>query len=85
MQQEPSQIKSDILLRVKALYLVFVLLVAVVLVRLVCVQFFSHEVRTNARRLSSRIFLPDTLYAQRGGILSRDGEPLALSIFRYQP
>lgn len=85
MQQEPSQIKSDILLRVKALYLVFVLLVAVVLVRLVCVQFFSHETRTNARRLSSRIFLRDTLYAQRGGILARDGEPLALSIFRYQP
>lgn len=85
MPQEPSNIKSDILLRVNALYLIFVVVVLVVLVRLVCVQFFSHETRTNARRLSARIFLPDTLYAQRGSILSRDGEPLAISIFRYQP
>ncbi len=85
MQQEPSNIKSDILLRVNALYLIFVVVVLVVLVRLVCVQFFSREIRTNAHRLSARIFLPDTLYAQRGSILSRDGEPLAISIFRYQP
>ncbi|MBQ7297852.1 MAG: transpeptidase family protein [Alistipes sp.] len=85
MQQEPSKIKSDILLRVRALYLFFMVLVAVILVRLVYVQFFSGETRLNAKRLSSRIFLPDTLYARRGNILARDGEPLAISIFRYQP
>ncbi len=85
MQHEPSTIKSDILLRVRALYLFFVVLVAVILVRLVGVQFFSHETRVNAERISARIFLPDTLYARRGNILSRDGEPLAISIFRYQP
>ena len=85
MQQEPSNIKSDILLRVRLLYLGFVLLLAVILLRLVCVQFFSSEIRTNAKRLSTRIFLPQTIYARRGNILSRDGEPLAISIFRYQP
>ena len=85
MQQEPSTIKSDILLRVRALYLFFMVLVAVILVRLVYVQFISPETRINAKRLSTRIFLPDTLYARRGNILSRDGEPLAISIFRYQP
>ncbi len=85
MAQEPSNIKSDILLRVNALYLIFVVLVVVILVRLVCVQCFSEETRTNARRLSHRIFRTDTLYAQRGSILARNGEPLAISIFRYQP
>lgn len=83
--QEPSQIKSDILTRVRGLYLVFIFVVAVVLVRLCYVQFLAPETRINARRLSTRIFLPDTVYAQRGSILARDGEPLAISIFRYQP
>lgn len=85
MAQEPSNIKSDILLRVNALYLIFVVLVVVILARLVVVQFFSEETRINARRLSARIFRTETLYAHRGSILSRDGEPLAISIFRYQP
>lgn len=84
-EQEPSQIKSDILTRVRGLYLVFIAVVAVVLVRLVYVQFFAPETRINAKRLSTRIFLPDTVYAQRGSILARGGEPLATSIFRYQP
>lgn len=84
-EQEPSQIKSDILMRVRGLYLVFIVVVVVVLLRLCYVQFVAPETRHNARRLSTRIFLPDTIYAQRGSILSRDGEPLATSIFRYQP
>ncbi len=83
--QEPSEIKSDILFRVKALYLFFIVLVAVILVRLFYVQFASRETRINADRLSQRIFRVDTVYAQRGGILARDGEPLAISLFRYQP
>lgn len=83
--QEPSEIKSDILFRVKALYLVFIILVALVLLRLLYVQFGSRETRINAERLSQRIFRTDTLYAHRGEILARDGEPLAISIFRYQP
>ena len=84
-EQEPSQIKSDILMRVRGLYLVFIVVVVIVLLRLCYVQFLAPETRHNAKRLSTRIFLPDTVYAQRGSILSRDGEPLASSIFRYQP
>ncbi len=83
--QEPSEIKSDILFRVKALYLFFIVLVAVILVRLLYVQFGCRETRINAERLSQRIFRVDTVYAQRGSILARDGEPLAISLFRYQP
>ena len=47
-------------------------------------RLFSAEVAYNADRLSSRIFTEEVIPAQRGSILSRDGEPLATSIFRYQ-
>ncbi|MEG1700594.1 MAG: penicillin-binding transpeptidase domain-containing protein [Alistipes sp.] len=84
MKQEHSKIKSDILLRVRLLYVLFMLVGIGVLSRLIWVQAFSAEVDTNARRLSARIFTVDTLPAQRGNILSREGVPLATSIFRYQ-
>jgi len=41
MKREPSRIKSDILLRVRLLYVLFILIGATVLVRLVWVQAFS--------------------------------------------
>ena len=84
MGEERSKIKSDILLRVRLLYALFILVGAVVLIRLVWVQLFSSEVAYNADRLASRIFTEKVIPAQRGSILSRDGEPLATSIFRYQ-
>ena len=85
MEQEQSKIKSDILLRVKALYIFFLVLVLVILVRLVAVQFFCPETRINADRLSKRIFTREKVYARRGSILARNDEPLAISIFRYRP
>ena len=84
MKQERSKVKSDILLRVRLLYVLFILAGVVVLARLVWVQLFSSEVAFNADRLASRIFIRKEIPAQRGSILSRDGEPLATSIFRYQ-
>ena len=56
MKEERSKIKSDILLRVRLLYVLFILAGAVVLGRLVWVQLFSSEVAYNAERLASRIF-----------------------------
>lgn len=84
MKEERSKIKSDILLRVRLLYVLFILAGGVVLARLVWVQLFSSEVAYNADRLSSRIFTEQVIPAQRGSILARDGQPLATSIFRYQ-
>ena len=84
MKEERSKIKSDILLRVRLLYALFILAGAVVLGRLIWVQLFSSEVAYNADRLARRIFTEEVIPAQRGSILSRDGEPLATSIFRYQ-
>ncbi len=84
MKHESSKIKSDILLRVRSLYLLFVLAGCVVFLRLLWVQLFSEEVAVNAARLEKRIFADKEIPARRGSILSRDGEPLATSIFRYQ-
>ena len=84
MKEGKSKIKSDILLRVRLLYLLFIGIGIAVLGRLVWVQMFSSEVDYNARRLESRIFTEEILPAQRGSILARNGEPLAVSMFRYQ-
>lgn len=84
MKEEPSRIKSDILLRVRVLYVLFIAAGAIVFARLVWVQMFSGEVAYNARRLAGRIFTEVTVPAQRGSILARSGDPLAASIFRYQ-
>lgn len=84
MKEEKSKVKSDILLRVRLLYVLFILVGATVLGRLIWVQAFSSEVSYNAERLESRIFVEEIIPAQRGNILSRNGEPLALSLFRYQ-
>ena len=81
---QPSPIKRDILLRVRALYLLFIVAGLCIFARLVWVQFFSREVAANADRLHDRIFIREEIKARRGNILGRNGEPFATSIFRYQ-
>ena len=54
MKEVHSPIKKDILLRVRLLYVLFIAVAAVVLLRLIWVQLFSREVAYNADRLSSR-------------------------------
>lgn len=82
--EKPSPIKRDILLRVRGLYILFVLAGLIVFGRLVWVQFGSREVAENAERLHARIFTEEIIPAHRGNILARNGEPFATSIFRYQ-
>ncbi len=84
MKKGRSKIKSSILLRVRFIYFLFMVLAVVILLRLIWIQFISHEVDYNARRLATRIFTEVRVPAQRGSILSRDDEPLAISIFRHQ-
>lgn len=84
MKPETSKIKSDILLRVRVLYMLFVLAGVLILGRILWVQFLSAETAYNAERLASRIFVDTEIPPQRGSILTRDGAPLATSIFRYQ-
>ncbi len=83
-QEKKGAVKRDIVVRVTLLYGVFVLMGAMIVLRLIWIQFMSPEVSYNAGRLMHRIFYTDTIPPQRGTILSRDGDPLATSIFRYQ-
>lgn len=81
--KEVSEAKRDILSRVKLLYTLFILLGIGIAVRLVWVQVASPSVRHNAKILNNGIQRTVTMPAHRGTILSREGEPLALSSFRY--
>ncbi len=84
MTTQKKDIKGDILTRVRVLYVLFIVLGMVIFGRLLWVQVFSSEVAHNAERLEGRIFQHQEVKAHRGSILTRDGEPLATSIFRYQ-
>lgn len=75
--------KRDIISRVKLLYTIFILLGIGIAARLLYVQIASPSVRHNARILNDGIQREVMLPAHRGTILTREGEPLALSSFRY--
>ena len=83
-QKREVDVREEMFDRVKALHWCFILIGMCVLARLVWVSFFSAEVAHNAARLEERIFIADSVYARRGSILARDGEPLATSILRYR-
>ncbi|MFI3316372.1 MAG: penicillin-binding transpeptidase domain-containing protein [Rikenellaceae bacterium] len=76
--------KNKMLRRGKNLFLCSVIVVILVIVRMIYIQFFSAEVRLNAQRLHERIFSWQEVPAHRGAILDRDGDPLAVSIYKYQ-
>lgn len=84
MAEKRPNIKQDILFRVRVLYAVFILAGALIAARVVWVQFFSPSVGRNAEVLERNIFRTVELPAHRGAILARGGEPLAVSVFRYQ-
>ncbi len=75
--------KRDIISRIKSLYTAFILLGIVIAARLVWVQVASPSVRHNADIMGKGILRTRTIEAHRGAILSRDGEPLAISSLRY--
>ncbi len=83
-EKRAKRIKHDILMRVRALYIVFILIGGVIALRIGWIQLFSREVAINAENIHGRIFRPQVVKAHRGSILARNGEPLATSILRYQ-
>ena len=48
--------------RVQRLYIAFVLVGLIVIVRLLWVLFFSAEISTNAQKIDERIFVRDTIH-----------------------
>lgn len=79
-----SDVRDEMGGRVQKLYAVFVLLALIIVVRLVWVVAISPEVDFNTERIKNRIFRESTVYARRGSVLSRHGDPMAISIMRYK-
>ena len=77
--------KGDTLFRVRFLYILFIILGFGIATRLVWVQMFSESVEHNAKVLKEDIVREVVIPAHRGAILTRDGEPLAMSSLRYEP
>ena len=69
--------------RVRFLYFAFMVIGLIITVRLICVQVASPAVKHNAKVLKEGVFRYDEIEAHRGAILTRDGEPLAISSIRY--
>lgn len=77
--------RRDVVSRVRLLYIALMLIGALVIMRLIWVQMISPAVRHNAKVLEEGVFRTKELAAHRGAILTRDGEPLAISSLRYNP
>jgi cell division protein FtsI (penicillin-binding protein 3) len=75
--------KHDIIGRVRFLYFAFMVIGLGIAVRLIAVQIASPAVKHNAEVLREGVFRTTELPAHRGAILTRDGEPLAISSLRY--
>ena len=75
--------KQDVVARVRFLYFAFMIVGLVIVVRLIGVQIASPAVKHNAKVLKEGVFRYDEIEAHRGAILTRNGEPLAISSIRY--
>ena len=75
--------KQDVVARVRFLYLAFMVVGLIIAVRLVWVQIASPAVKHNTKVLNEGVFRRQEIKAHRGAILTRDGEPLAISSLRY--
>ena len=75
--------KQDVVARVSFLYFAFMLVGLGIAIRLISVQIASPAVKHNAQVLKDGVFRTETIEAHRGAILTRDGEPLAISSLRY--
>ena len=80
---KPQSSKHDIIGRVRFLYFAFMVVGLGIAVRLIGVQIASPAVKHNAEVLKEGVYRTTELPAHRGAILTRDGEPLAISSLRY--
>lgn len=84
-KERQNNAKQDILHRVRVLYSIFILVGIGIAARLLWVQLISPDVKHNAKIMETGVYRKDSVEAHRGAILSRSGEPLAMSSFRYYP
>ena len=82
MEENKKRMQREILGRLKWVYISFILIIICIVYKLIVIQFCDGEIARASKRIHQNIIRRDTLYAHRGSILSRDGKPLATSIFR---
>ena len=78
-----TAIKRGMVSRVGSLYGFFISTGILITLALVWVQLISPAVRHNAAVLDKGVYDYETLIGHRGSILTRDGEPLAISSLHY--
>lgn len=83
IKQGKRATKRDIIARVKSLYSILFIFALIAIVRLFWIALFSPSVSHNAEVMDRGIYRNTTIKAHRGTILSREGEPLAISSLRY--
>ena len=85
MDELKKQWQNEILKRLKFVKILVVLAIVGIFCRLIYIQFFDENIGKVSHQVHKRLISVDTLYATRGEILSRNGEPLATSILRRSP
>ncbi|MBR5132994.1 MAG: PASTA domain-containing protein [Alistipes sp.] len=84
-RQKSNNAKEDIINRVYFLYGIFILLGLIITVRLVWIQAADKSVEQHIALMNKNIINSVPVIAHRGAILTRNGEPLAMSSRRYEP
>lgn len=82
MEEQKRRMQREIMSRLKVIYVIFIVIIVLIVGKLIIIQFADADIARLSQRIHRNIIQRDTLYAHRGSILSRDGKPLATSIFR---
>ena len=82
MEEQKRRMQREIMSRLKVIYVIFIIIIVLIVGKLIIIQFADADIARLSQRIHRNIIQRDTLYAHRGSILSRDGKPLATSIFR---
>ena len=84
-RKKSNNAKEDIINRVYVLYAIFIVIGLLIAVRLIWIQVADKKVEQHIKVMKNNIISSDPLIAHRGAILTRNGEPLALSSRRFEP
>ena len=82
-KRNKNNAKEDIINRVYFLYGVFIVLGLIIAARLIWIQVADKSVEQHIEVMKKNIIHREPMIAHRGAILTRNGEPLALSSRRY--
>lgn len=82
MEEQRYKLKKDIAIRIKALHLIFTVVVVVFLVFILARILFNEDVKKGFEDVKQTIIKSEMIEPLRGSIYSRGGKPLAKSIKR---